>query len=74
MEYQALPEFAQMHVLEDVLLMVLNAAMLVLVLTLGCIACLCTFELRQPRPIRSRPREIAEAKDRALAAYRLSTL
>jgi hypothetical protein len=73
MEYQALPEFAQMLVLEAAVRMVLNTAMLGLALTLGCIACFCVYELRQPRPRRSRQRVTPADKERAMAAWRFST-
>jgi hypothetical protein len=72
-EYQALPEFTQMRVLEAVMRMLLHTAMLFLALTLGCIACLCVYELRKSRPSRSRPRATPEKTGRAMTACRFST-
>lgn len=50
MEYQAIAGSVQMRVLEGVMQMVLNSALLALVLIVGLIVCRCVFESRQSRP------------------------
>jgi hypothetical protein len=72
-EYQALPEIAQMHMLEQVMRMVLYAAILCLALTIGCIAGLCACELWQRRTSRCRPPETLDQKEKVAAIWRYST-